>query len=96
MMLGLGAVLEKLAAQENLKAIVLSGEGPHFSFGASIEETFARPHQRYANAFANLLLKMAAAPAPTIAAVRGQCLDGEFELDSCLLQPIPPLTVAVS
>jgi len=80
MMLGLGAVLEKLAAQENLKAIVLSGEGPHFSFGASIEEHLPDHISDTLMHLRNLLLKMAAAPAPTIAAVRGQCLGGGLEL----------------
>jgi cyclohexa-1,5-dienecarbonyl-CoA hydratase len=80
MMLGLGAALDELAAQKNLKAIVLAGAGAHFSFGASIEEHLP---DRIADTLAylrNLLLKMAAAPAPMIAAVRGQCLGGGFEL----------------
>jgi cyclohexa-1,5-dienecarbonyl-CoA hydratase len=80
MMLGFGAALDELAAQNNLKAIVLAGAGAHFSFGASIEEHLP---DRIADTLAHLrklLLKMAAAPAPTIAAVRGQCLGGGFEL----------------
>jgi cyclohexa-1,5-dienecarbonyl-CoA hydratase len=80
MMLGLGAALDELASQKNLKAIVLAGAGAHFSFGASIEEHLP---DRIADTLAHLrklLLKMAAAPAPMIAAVRGQCLGGGFEL----------------
>jgi cyclohexa-1,5-dienecarbonyl-CoA hydratase len=80
MMLGLGAALDELAAQKNLKAIVLAGAGAHFSFGASIKEHLP---DRIGDTLAhlrNLLLKMAAAPAPLIAAVRGQCLGGGFEL----------------
>jgi cyclohexa-1,5-dienecarbonyl-CoA hydratase len=80
MMLGLGAALDELTAQKNLKAIVLTGAGAHFSFGASIEEHLP---DRIADTLAhlrNLLLTMAAAPAPIIAAVRGQCLGGGFEL----------------
>jgi cyclohexa-1,5-dienecarbonyl-CoA hydratase len=80
MMLGLGAVLEKLAAQENLKAIVLSGEGPHFSFGASIEEHLPDQISNTLADLRQLLLKMMRAAAPLIAAVRGQCLGGGFEL----------------
>ena len=80
MMLGLSAALGELAEQRNLKAIVLAGAGVHFSFGASIEEHLP---DRIADTLAHLrklLLKMAAAPAPMIAAVRGQCLGGGFEL----------------
>ena len=80
MMLGLSTALEELAAQKNLKAIVLAGAGAHFSFGASIEEHLP---DRIGDTLAhlrNLLQKIAAAPAPMIAAVRGQCLGGGFEL----------------
>lgn len=80
MMLDLGAALEKLAAQENLKAIVLAGAGAHFSFGASIEEHLPDRIGNTLTQLRNLLLKMAVAPAPTIAAIRGQCLGGGFEL----------------
>lgn len=80
MMLGLGAALDELPAQANLKAIVLAGAGPHFSFGASIEEHLP---DRISDTLAHLrelLLKMTLAPAPLIAAVCGQCLGGGFEL----------------
>lgn len=80
MMLDIGAALEKLAAQENLKAIVLAGAGAHFSFGASVEEHLPDRIGNTLTQLRNLLLKMAVAPAPTIAAIRGQCLGGGFEL----------------
>jgi cyclohexa-1,5-dienecarbonyl-CoA hydratase len=80
MMLGLGAALDELAAQKNLKAIVLEGAGAHFSFGASIEEHLPDRIGDTLTHLRNLLMKMAAAPAPMIAAVRGQCLGGGFEL----------------
>jgi cyclohexa-1,5-dienecarbonyl-CoA hydratase len=80
MMLGIGAALDELAVQKNLKAIVLAGAGAHFSFGASIEEHLPDRIGDTLMHLRNLLLKMAAAPAPMIAAVRGQCLGGGFEL----------------
>ncbi|MBZ5491381.1 MAG: enoyl-CoA hydratase/isomerase family protein [Acidobacteriia bacterium] len=80
MMLGLGTALNELAAQKNLKAIVLAGAGAHFSFGASIEEHLPDRIGDTLMQLRNLLLKMAAAPAPMIAVVRGQCLGGGFEL----------------
>jgi cyclohexa-1,5-dienecarbonyl-CoA hydratase len=80
MMLGLSTALEELAAQKNVKVIVLAGAGAHFSFGASIEEHLPDRIADTLEHLRNLLLKMAAAPAPMIAAVRGQCLGGGFEL----------------
>jgi cyclohexa-1,5-dienecarbonyl-CoA hydratase len=80
MILGLGAIVEELAAHSNFKAIVLAGEGQHFSFGASIEEHLPDQISDTLAQLRKLLLKMAQAPAPTIAAVRGQCLGGGFEL----------------
>src|SRR5271157_614906 len=80
MMADLESAFESLASRRDLKAIVLIGERPNFSFGASVQEhlpeqisgTLARLH--------GLLRRIAEAPAPTIAAVRGQCLGGGLEL----------------
>ena len=80
MMAGLEWAFAELVGRPDLKAIVLSGEGPHFSFGASVQEhlpehiaaTLARLHA--------LLRRITEAPAPTIAAVRGQCLGGGLEV----------------
>jgi cyclohexa-1,5-dienecarbonyl-CoA hydratase len=80
MMLGIDAALDELGTQKNLKAIVLAGAGAHFSFGASIEDHLPDRIADTLMLLRNLLLKMAAAPAPMIAAVRGQCLGGGFEL----------------
>jgi cyclohexa-1,5-dienecarbonyl-CoA hydratase len=80
MMLGMVVVLDELAAQKNLKAIVLAAAGAHFSFGASIEEHLPDRIGDTLMHLRNLLLKMTAASAPMIAAVRGQCLGGGFEL----------------
>jgi cyclohexa-1,5-dienecarbonyl-CoA hydratase len=76
----LESAFDGLAGRRDLKAIVLTGEGPNFSFGASVQEhlpeqisgTLARLHE--------LLRQIAEAPAPTIAAIRGQCLGGGLEL----------------
>lgn len=80
MMAGLESAFNQLATRRDLKAIVIIGDGPHFSFGASVQEhlpgqiaeTLARLHA--------LLRQISMAPAPTIAAVRGQCLGGGLEL----------------
>ncbi|MBZ5531583.1 MAG: enoyl-CoA hydratase/isomerase family protein [Acidobacteriia bacterium] len=80
MMLGLHLTLEGLTPHTDLKAIVLAGAGPHFSFGASIEEHLPDQIGDTLTHLRKLLLKMAGAPAPLIAAVRGQCMGGGFEL----------------
>jgi cyclohexa-1,5-dienecarbonyl-CoA hydratase len=80
MMADLIKIVDQLEPRRDLKAIVLGAEGPHFSYGASVEEhlpdqiagTLAKLHR--------LLRRMVELPAPTIAAVRGQCLGGGFEL----------------
>ena len=61
-------------------AVLLDAEGPHFSFGASVEEHLA---ERCAGMLASLhalLLAMLEWPVPILVAVRGQCLGGGLEL----------------
>jgi cyclohexa-1,5-dienecarbonyl-CoA hydratase len=72
--------LVSLHERKVLRAIVVRPEGPHFSFGASVEEHLP---EQIAGALARLralLTALLEAPAPTIAAVRGQCLGGGLEL----------------
>ena len=76
----LRAALAEMRAARGVKLMTLEGAGPHFSFGASVEEHLA---DRIAivlpelNAAVRDLLE---APAPTLAVVRGRCLGGGFEL----------------
>jgi cyclohexa-1,5-dienecarbonyl-CoA hydratase len=61
-------------------AVLLDAEGPHFSFGASVEEHLA---ERCAGMLASLhalLLSMLEWPVPVLVAVKGQCLGGGLEL----------------
>ena len=61
-------------------AVLLDAEGPHFSFGASVEEHLA---ERCAGMLASLhalLLAMLEWPQPILVAVKGQCLGGGLEL----------------
>ena len=76
----LDAIFESLERERELRAIVIEGEGPHFSFGASVEEHLPGQIAGALSRLGGLLRRVAAAPAPTIAAVRGQCLGGGFEL----------------
>ena len=80
MMAALTAAFEELGSRRDLAAIVLSAEGPHFSFGASVEEHLPGQIGETLSALHALLRRLVELPAPTIAAVRGQCLGGGFEL----------------
>jgi cyclohexa-1,5-dienecarbonyl-CoA hydratase len=80
MMTELHAHFASLDAEHELRAIVIEGEGLHFSFGASVEEHLPDQIEDALARLGALLRRVAAAPAPTIAAVRGQCLGGGLEL----------------
>lgn len=69
-----------LAARRDLNAVVLTADGAHFSFGASVQEHLPGPVAGMLSRFHALLRQIAETPAPTIAAIRGQCLGGGFEL----------------
>lgn len=81
-MAALEALFRDAAATPPLKAICLEGQGPHFSFGASVQEHLP-PHAAAMLArFHGALLGMLDAAVPVLAAVRGQCLGGGLELVS--------------
>jgi cyclohexa-1,5-dienecarbonyl-CoA hydratase len=80
MMAELESAFDQLAARRDLKAIVLTGEGPNFSFGASVQEHLPEQISGTLTRLHALLRRIAEAPAPMIAAVRGQCLGGGLEL----------------
>ena len=67
-------------AGHTLNAIVLSADGPHFSFGASVQEHLPDQIAKTLQSLHALLRRIYEAPAPVIAAVRGRCLGGGFEL----------------
>lgn len=67
-------------SQRELCAVVLAAEGPHFSFGASVQEHLPEHIAETLAALHALLTRIVRMPAPVLAAVRGQCLGGGFEL----------------
>lgn len=76
----LDALFASLEPRRELRAIVLEAEGPHFSFGASVEEHLPDQIEAALARLGALLRRVTSAPAPVIAAVRGQCLGGGLEL----------------
>jgi cyclohexa-1,5-dienecarbonyl-CoA hydratase len=61
-------------------AALLDAEGPHFSFGASVEEHVAERCAAMLASLHALILAMLEWPAPILVAVKGQCLGGGLEL----------------
>lgn len=76
----LGAVFERAADDPDLKAVLLAAEGPHFSFGASVEEHLPGSFETMIRTFHRVIRSALAANVTCLAAVRGQCLGGALEL----------------
>ncbi len=76
----LTAVFRAAAGEPRLKAVVLTGEGDHFCFGASVEEHRPERVAEMLARFHGLFRQMAQTSVPVLAAVRGNCLGGGLEL----------------
>ena len=76
----LRARIEQLEAAGPLKLLVFDHEGPHFSFGASVEEHLPGRFRGMLSGFHALFRDLEALGVPTAAIVRGQCLGGGLEL----------------
>jgi cyclohexa-1,5-dienecarbonyl-CoA hydratase len=63
-----------------LRAVLLDAEGPHFSFGASVEEHLPDRCAAMLASLHALILAMLEFPAPILVTVRGQCLGGGLEV----------------
>ncbi len=63
-------------------ALIISHEGPNFSFGASVEEHTRENAAKMLSDFHGLFRYLHQINIPTLAAVRGQCLGGGMELAS--------------
>lgn len=79
----IGALSAALARHETgraIRAVLLDAEGPHFSFGASVEEHLPASCAAMLAALHALVVAMIEFPAPILVAVRGQCLGGGLEV----------------
>jgi cyclohexa-1,5-dienecarbonyl-CoA hydratase len=79
----IGALDQALAAHAGnsvLRGVLIDHEGPHFSFGASVEEHLPGQCEAMLKGLHALVLRMLAWPAPILVATRGQCLGGGLEL----------------
>ena len=79
--------LERILGHPGQKALILRGEGRHFSHGADPErlrEQLRDPaFQREMDGGKELLALLADAPVPTLALVRGGCLGAGLEIALC-------------
>jgi len=80
MIAALRAALSEHLGNGNLAGVLLDAEGPHFSFGASVEEHMPAQCAAMLKSIHALVLQLVDSPVPVLVAVRGQCLGGGLEV----------------
>ena len=80
MIAALDEALARNGGNDRLGAVLLDAEGPHFSFGASVEEHMPEQCAAMLAGLHGLVLRMIEFPVPILVAVRGQCLGGGLEV----------------
>jgi cyclohexa-1,5-dienecarbonyl-CoA hydratase len=80
MIAALDAALAEHLGNRGLGAVLLDAEGPHFSFGASVEEHLPDQCEAMLKDLHRLILRMVESPVTILVAVRGQCLGGGLEV----------------
>ncbi len=80
MIAALQAALTEHLPSARLRGVLLDAEGPHFSFGASVEEHLPGSCAQMLRSLHALILQMLESPVPILVAVRGQCLGGGLEV----------------
>ncbi len=76
----LDAAFSDVAANPDVHAVLLDHEGPHFSFGASVEEHLPASCADMLKSLHALIKKMLTCPAPIMVSINGQCLGGGLEV----------------
>jgi cyclohexa-1,5-dienecarbonyl-CoA hydratase len=72
--------LRRLAEQPDLRVLLLTAVGEHFSAGADVGEHIPPHYLSLIPDFLDTIAALDAFPLPVVAAVRGKCLGGGFEL----------------
>jgi len=80
MIAALDAALAEHLGNTNISAVLLDAEGPHFSFGASVEEHLPAQCAAMLKGIHALVLRLVESPLPVLVAARGQCLGGGLEV----------------
>ena len=80
MVAALAEAFEAHRGNRGVLAVLVDHEGPHFSFGASVEEHLPEQCERMLKSLHALIGAMLDWPKPILVAVKGQCLGGGLEL----------------
>ncbi|MDJ0949203.1 MAG: cyclohexa-1,5-dienecarbonyl-CoA hydratase [Alphaproteobacteria bacterium] len=80
MIAALDAAFETHLPTTSLHGVLLDAEGPHFSFGASVEEHLPAQCAAMLRSLHRLVLRMVESEVPILVAVQGQCLGGGLEV----------------
>jgi cyclohexa-1,5-dienecarbonyl-CoA hydratase len=80
MISSLNHALSEHVSNPDISCVLLDAEGPHFSFGASVEEHLPGQCADMLGSLHGLIIQMLEYPVPILAAVQGQCLGGGLEL----------------
>jgi len=80
MIAALQSALDEHLVKARLRAVLLDAAGPHFSFGASVEEHLPEACAQMIDQMHALVLRLFETPVPVLVAVRGQCLGGGLEV----------------
>jgi len=72
--------LDTHLGNNELAAVLLDADGPHFSFGASVEEHMPAQCAGMLDKLHRLVLTLVESPVPVLSAVNGLCLGGGLEL----------------
>jgi cyclohexa-1,5-dienecarbonyl-CoA hydratase len=80
MIAALDAALVENLENASISAVLLDAEGPHFSFGASVEEHLPGQCEAMLRSLHRVILRLVESPVPVLAAVQGRCLGGGLEV----------------
>jgi cyclohexa-1,5-dienecarbonyl-CoA hydratase len=80
MIAALDGVLGEHRDNSGIGAVLLDASGPHFSFGASVEEHLPGRCAEMLKSLHGLVRRMLDYPVPILVAIRGQCLGGGLEV----------------
>ncbi len=80
MIAALDSALNEHRDNSGLAAVLLDASGPHFSFGASVEEHLPGKCAAMLKSLHGLVRRMLECPVPILVAIRGQCLGGGLEV----------------
>ncbi len=80
MIAALRDALSEHLSNTHLRAVLLDAEGPHFSFGASVEEHLPESCAAMLQQLHALVLQILESPVPFLVALKGQCLGGGLEV----------------